>query len=74
MRDCANKGRNRGTRNRGEKHGFSRLAEIDILTIRHWLKDGRWAQEKIAAAFEVSGATISRIKDGKSWSHVPATL
>ena len=55
---------------RGENHPHSKLTELDVICIRHWLKDGRWTQQKIADAFGIGRMTISNINTGRVWSHV----
>ena len=56
-----------GTLTRGERCGTSKLTELDVRCIKHWLRNGRWSQRKIAEAFGVCQQEISRINTGKRW-------
>lgn len=51
---------------RGEKHGFAKLTDSDVRSIR---SDDR-LHRQIAESFGVSQSTISRIKSGHKWRHV----
>lgn len=53
----------------GEKNGQAKLTEKAVVAIKALLFHG-WTQRRIAVAYSVSGATISRIKTGKIWKHV----
>lgn len=53
--------------NRGDTHGRSKIKEADALAI---IKDNR-KQKDIAEQYGVSVPTISDIKRGKSWKHLP---
>lgn len=55
-----------GTTCRGEDNGTSKLTEIDVKFIRHWLKSGH-KHSKIADVFDVSQSTISHINLGTAW-------
>ena len=52
---------------RGEQHGHARLTIQQIQAIR---RDARF-QREIAAAYGVAQSTISVIRSGKTWSHLP---
>lgn len=54
-----------GTRNRGSRHGLSKLTEDDVRKIRA-LK-GKMLQREIAARFGVTYSTVSSIHKGISW-------
>lgn len=58
-----------GVSNRGERNGMSKLTEIDVKFIRHWLKSG-FDYKQIAKVFGVSRQTVSGIKFGHRWSWV----
>lgn len=53
----------------GESNAFSKLSDKDVLEIRVLLETGI-SQEKIAQLYGVFQTTISRIKRGKSWTHI----
>lgn len=52
----------------GEKNGYSKLAESDILQIRSLL--GKMSQKGISEIYNIDQSTVSNIKTGKLWSHV----
>ncbi len=54
----------------GEENGRAKLAELQIGLIHKLLKDG-WTNVAIAKKFGVDPSTISLIKLGKTWSHIP---
>jgi len=60
-----------GTILRGERHGNARLADDDIPAIRRRLAAGDLGTV-IAADYGVSITTISNIKQGVTWSCIPA--
>lgn len=65
VRDMVERGRLRvGPRRRGEEHHNSRLMEEDVRAIR---SDPRGCQ-RLAKAYDVSLATIKRIRNRKVWS------
>ena len=68
VRDCMKKGRRYDCR--GENNSGAKLTKIDVLAIKHWLKDARWTQKKIAGLFGVCLATINRINTGVSWKNL----
>jgi hypothetical protein len=53
---------------RGEKHGFSKLKNSDIIAIRDRIALGH-KNTVIAKDFNVDASAISRIKTGRNWSH-----
>lgn len=63
MKDKVAKGR----QTRGENHGPAKLSESEAILI---LDDRRLLRE-IAAEFCVSVMTVSDIKRGRSWAHLP---
>lgn len=58
-----------GTTARGARSGTSKLSERDVREIRGHLAAGG-SQRVIAARYDVSQTTISKIKLGKWWRHV----
>ncbi len=56
--------------NQGEKNGFAKLTEAQVIHIKQLLADGKLTQKAIASHFNVSRETISNIKNGRRWSHV----
>jgi predicted XRE-type DNA-binding protein len=59
---------------KGEKNSRCKLTEGKIIEIRRLLKDGTMKQSAIAKIFNVSMPTITDIKQGRSWSHIPFDL
>ena len=55
---------------KGERNGRAKLSEIDVMKIKHFLRRGK-IQHDIATRFNVSEVTISAIKFGRLWKHVP---
>ena len=53
----------------GAKNGSAKLTESEVLQIRGCLALGL-PQRKIAAMFDVSQITISRISTGQRWKHI----
>lgn len=70
MADMAVKGRRRSGDLRGEKHGRAKITDADVRSIRLLLSAGE-RQRDIARSFGLSRATISHIKTGYSWAHLP---
>ena len=56
-----------GKSTRGEKQPNAKLTGLDVLCIRHWLRDGRWSQTRIARVFDVTQPNISSINTNNSW-------
>ena len=56
--------------NRGEKHGKSKLTDLDVIEIKKLLKEKQLKQHEIARIFGVSKERITTINTGKSWSHI----
>lgn len=61
--------REKGTDNRGNRNGSSKLLEEEIPLIRDYINKGI-SIAKIARMFGVSWSTISSIRDNRSWSHI----
>lgn len=56
----------------GEKNGFSKLTEIQVIQIKQLLADGKYTQKTIGSQFNVSKHTIKDIKSGRRWRHINA--
>ena len=54
----------------GEAHYLSKLTEQDVYEVRRMISDGV-SQSKIGARFGVSQGTITDIKRGATWKHLP---
>lgn len=70
MRDASQRGRLQG-RNRGVKHGRSRLTEAQVREIKTALKAGE-TYIHLAAKFEVHYMTIKSIANGRTWAWLAA--
>lgn len=66
MEDKVSKNR----QNIGQDHGRSKLSELQVLEIIRRVSSGERSR-KIARDFGISEATISDIKWGRSWAHLP---
>ena len=55
---------------KGEKNGFSKLKEFQVMQIKQLLADGKSTQKTIGSQFNVSRETISSIKSGRRWQEV----
>lgn len=56
-----------GTDNCGQKHPLAKLSNEDIKTIR----SATGTQSEIGKKFGISQHTVSRIRSGKRWGHLP---
>ena len=63
--DCRSKGRE----TKGTANGQAKLTEADVAAIRAAVRDGE-TQESIAARFNITHGTVSKIAARKSWTHV----
>lgn len=61
-----------GTRQIGERNGFSKLTPIDIIRIRDMWKIGI-PKKAIARAIGISDTHVRQILKGMWWQHVPDT-
>lgn len=66
IRDKVSKGRQA----KGKHNGRAKLTAIDVMKIKSLLERGKM-QSDIAFRFDVSEVTISAIKLGKIWKHIP---
>jgi hypothetical protein len=55
---------------RFQKSGSTKLAASDVREIRKRIEQGE-KNLSIARAYKVTSSTISQIKTGKSWRHLP---
>ncbi|MDO8671246.1 MAG: HNH endonuclease [Dehalococcoidia bacterium] len=73
-RDMVTKGRARQGRcsNQvfGERHGMAKLTDSQVADIRQRYALGGISHRKLAGQYAVSFATIARLLEGKSWTHV----
>lgn len=53
---------------RGERHGMAKLSLSDVNNIKILLQENSLSHKEIAKNFNVSVATISDIKNGRSWN------
>lgn len=69
MRDMVTKGRCKsGIKNKGEKHGMSKLIDSDIPDIIEMTKTMKL--KDVAKIYKVGISTISRIKNRTHWKHI----
>ncbi len=68
MRDRNSKGRN--AQLTGEKHGASKLTEIQVRKIRSEYIRGITSQSMLAASYGVSRVSISLIVNRVNWKHI----
>lgn len=57
-----------GTHSRGDRHPSAKLTSEDVSAIRGMIES--LSLTEIAKRFNVSKTTISRVRTGKSWSHI----
>ncbi len=55
--------------NQGEKNGFAKLTEAQVVQIKKLLADGL-TQQAIAYQFNISRSTVRDINLGRRWGHV----
>ena len=55
-----------GTHGEGEQHSCAKLSEEDVRTIRAY----QGHQGELAKRYNVSEATVSMLKHGKTWKHL----
>ncbi|AEW47209.1 putative endonuclease [Bacillus phage BCP78] len=54
---------------KGERNGFSKLTEKDVIGIKKLLAKGKY-QKEIASMYNVARSTITAINKGDTWSHI----
>jgi hypothetical protein len=59
-----------GTYTEGERHGAAKLTESQVHEIRELLRAGSRAKD-IAGRFGVTASTITQIRVGATWKHLP---
>jgi len=59
-------------RNKGIKHGRSKLSNHDVLEIRDLYKNDKkkWTHRRLASKFKVSSNAIFNIVNNKTWTHI----
>jgi len=62
----------RGTFQKGSKHGNSILNEKQVAEIKVLLKEGKMLHREIAEKYSVDRTTITDIRRGKTWNHIEA--
>lgn len=72
MRDMHSK--NRNVSSLGEKHGRSKLTEVEVKQIKNMLLEGRYSHREIGEGFGVTGAAITQIAIGNNWRDVDADV
>lgn len=55
---------------RGEKHPGSKLTENNVIKIRELAGLGEFSHREIAATYHLNPATITRIVNRQSWTHI----
>jgi len=63
--------RRHGTDNGGERNGHAKLTEDEVKEIIQLGKTGKYLYRTLAAKFNVSRMTVSRVIQGKTWKHIP---
>lgn len=59
-----------GTSQVGENHGMSKLNNIQVKSIRHFLKLGYLSIKDIASVFDISTFIVWSISKNKLWKHI----
>lgn len=54
----------------GEKNGFRKLTDAQVIEIREKYVKGRITQKEIAAEYGVTYSTVSLVVNNKSWKHI----
>ena len=54
----------------GEKNGFAKLTEAEVIQIKQLLSDGKLTQKTIGSQFNISRSTVKSIKSGRRWSYL----
>ena len=67
--DMINKNKLKGGWAPGSEHANTNLTEEDVIQIKQMLQNGIY-QKDIADHFGITQTSVSRIKLGKTWSHV----
>lgn len=70
MHDAIRRGTFTFAKSKGEKHKDAKLKQSDIVLIRKLLANSHITLRRIGELFGVHTATISDIKQGRSWIHV----
>jgi hypothetical protein len=68
MQDMVNKGRASGGAPLGEKHGKSKLTNVQVYRIKELLP--AFSDAYIGGLYDVTAACIHRIRIGSTWKHL----
>lgn len=68
--NCLHKIHVLGKHTKGEKHGNSKLTNIEVQEIKMLLKEDNTSQRSIATRYNVHFSIISSIKNNKTWKHI----
>lgn len=69
VQDMDAKGRRVNSPHNGEKNGFSKLCEADVICIRRRVANGEHIPT-IAKDYGITRNNIYYIRDGKAWKHL----
>lgn len=73
LEDMTNKGRRGDCRNFGEKNAASKLTEVEVREIRHWVAEHGHPYgylKMLSEQYGVSTVSIQNIVKGKTWQGV----
>lgn len=59
----------KGRSSKGERQGHTHLTSTDVGAIKALIQTGRLEQKEIAAIFQISQQSISKINTGNSWRY-----
>jgi predicted XRE-type DNA-binding protein len=54
----------------GEKNGFAKLTEAQVIEIKQLLAEGSLTQKTIGSQFNISRSTVKDINSGRRWGHI----
>jgi hypothetical protein len=66
MADMTSKGRAA----KGERHGFAKLTERKVRTMRAFHANGTYSQKELAQIYQVSRGAVSNVLRRKLWAHI----
>ena len=72
MRQRDERGRHIPPRTRGERHGFAKLTESDVLKIRG--SHSHLSNLQLSKLFPISAPAISRVRNSFTWKHLPPRI
>ena len=56
---------------KGERNGFAKLTDDDVISIRRTYASGDWTTRELAREFGLNHGHVADIIRGKRWSHLP---